>query len=70
MNRADAFLRFDESTLSLPPRETAVDCYHGIDLAPRTLESLVTWDVSGRAQCEQARLNAAYRLPRAMRGGY
>ncbi len=70
MHRTDAYLRFDSSALRLRSREMTADCYRGVDLAPRTLESLVTWDVSGHAHCEQVRLNAAYRMPRATRGGY
>ena len=67
MLRTQAFFRFAEAALRFAPRETASDCYLGVDLAPRTVESLVTWDVSGLAQCEQVRLNAAYRMPRGTR---
>jgi len=42
----------------------------GLELAPTTLESLVTWDVSGHAQCEKDRLSSLYRLRGGIRGGY
>ena len=44
--------------------------YYGLELRPKTLESLVTWDVSGHAQCEKDRLSTAYRSRRVTRGGY
>ena len=50
--------------------EFAMDYYQGIELAPTTLESLVTWDVSRYAQREQDRLNSAQRIPRPGQGGY
>lgn len=66
MYRADTFLKLGRRR----PEEITMNCYQGINLAPNTLESLVTWDVSGHAQREQDHLNAAYRVPKAMRGGY
>jgi hypothetical protein len=50
------------------PEEMPIE-YYGLELKPKTLESLVTWDVSGHAQCEKDRLNSAYRN-RHTRGGY
>ena len=52
--------------------EDSVLDYQGVELAPITLESLVTWDVSGRAQCEKTRLNSLWRGRRlgAIHGGY
>lgn len=50
--------------------EATTDCYQGVELAPITLESLVTWDVSGHAQRERDRLNAVSRIPRVVEGGY
>lgn len=50
--------------------EIPEECYRGLDLAPSTLESLVTWDVSGHARREQERLSLAHRTSRATRGGY
>jgi hypothetical protein len=44
--------------------------YHGVELAPQTLESLMTWDVSQYARREQDRLALAYRRPRTEQGGY
>jgi hypothetical protein len=38
------------------PPEIQTDCYHGVELAPTTLESLVTWDISVHARREQDRL--------------
>ena len=72
MNRADAFLKSDESSRQLRPQEITVDeipvddCYQGIDLAPITLDSLGTWDVSGHAQRERDRLS--YRTPKTLPG--
>ena len=52
---------FDE----IPP-----DYRRGVELAPKTIESLVTWDVSGHAQCEKDRMNAFCRRRGAMQAGY
>ena len=46
------------------------DYYRGVELAPSTIESLVTWDVSGHARLEQGRLNSAYRRRDTIHGGY
>jgi hypothetical protein len=51
------------------PEEMPIE-YYGLELGPKTLESLVTWDVSGHAQCEKDRLSSAYRSKRVTRGGY
>ena len=51
-------------------REDMPTEYYGLELRPKTLESLVTWDVSGHAQCEKDRLSNAYRSRRVTRGGY
>ena len=52
------------------PEEMPVEYYGvGVELAPKTIESLATWDVSGHAQCEKDRLSSAY-LSRITRGGY
>jgi hypothetical protein len=44
--------------------------YRGVDLAPSTLDTLVTWDVSNHAQRERDRLSSAARAPEAVKGGY
>jgi hypothetical protein len=44
--------------------------HYELELAPKTPESLVTWDVSGHAQCEKDRFSSVYRSRRVMRGGY
>ena len=66
MNKTDT-LRLYERRFG--PEEMPIE-YYGLDLSPKTLESLVTWDVSGHAQCEKDRLNTAYRSRRVTRGGY
>jgi hypothetical protein len=40
--------------------------YEGVELAPNTLESLVTWDICGHARREQDRLSVACRVANAM----
>lgn len=70
MNRADASSRFPDRSRRRPHHEIVEDCYEGVDLAPKTLESLVTWDVSGHARREQDRLSSAHRLFGKTRGGY
>jgi hypothetical protein len=70
MHRADTFLNPGEPSRPPDPEETPMDYYRGVELAPTTLESLVTWDVSGHARCEQERLSSAYRNARVTRGGY
>jgi hypothetical protein len=42
----------------------------GVDLAPHTLDSLGTWDVSGHARREQDRLSSVHRFFGKTRGGY
>jgi hypothetical protein len=69
MNGADASPRFRRSR-RLGHREVVEDCYAGVDLAPKTLDSLVTWDVSGHARCEQNRWNSVHRIADRTRGGY
>ena len=54
----------------LGPEEIAMANYQGVEFAPHTLESLVTWDVSGHAQQERDRMTSAYRTPKAVQGGY
>ena len=44
--------------------------YRGVELGPHTLESLVTWDVSGHAQRERERMTPAYRAPKVVHGVY
>jgi hypothetical protein len=51
------------------PEEMPIE-YYGLELGPKTHESLVTWDVSGHAQCEKDRFSTAYRSKRVTRGGY
>ena len=70
MHGADAFFKLGETSRRPGAEELPIDCYRGLELAPKTLESLVTWDVSGHARCEQDRLSSAYRARRATRGGY
>ena len=65
MNSADEASNLDTTSRRQAPKEVATDNYRGVDLAPNTLESLVTWDVSGHAQRERDRLNAG-----TMSGGY
>lgn len=65
MNSADEASNLDATSRRPGPKEIATDNYRGVDLAPSTLESLVTWDVSGHAQRERDRLNAG-----TMPGGY
>lgn len=46
------------------------DGYEGVDLTPTTLDSLVTWDVSGHARRDQERIrSAASRFPSETPGG-
>ena len=66
MNRADTVSKSDERSGRFVPDELAPDSYEGVDLAPTTLESLVTWDVSAHARRDQERLSsAAARIPAA-----
>ena len=66
MNTMDTLRPYERR---LGPEETVTE-YYGLELKPKTLESLVTWDVSGHAQCEKDLLNTAYRSRRVTRGGY
>lgn len=59
MNGAHTQPRAGEITRRQGPTDSNADCYHGVELAPTTLESLVTWDVSVHAQREKDRLNPA-----------
>jgi hypothetical protein len=72
MFRVDTFSKSDETSRRLAAEDAAPNPYLGVELAPMTVESLVTWDVSGHAQCEKNRLNSLWRSRRAgtMRGGY
>ena len=70
MNKAAAFSELEEISRRLTSNEIPMDYYRGVELAPKTLESLVTWDVSGHAQCERDRLSSCYRNRRKMQGGY
>ena len=66
MNRADTFKPYPDR---FRPEEMPIE-YYGIELSPKTVESLVTWDVSGHAQCEKERLALICRTKRSTRGGY
>jgi hypothetical protein len=57
MDKADALSKVEETSRRLAAKEVAIDPYHGVELAPNTLESLVTWDVSVHAQREKDRLD-------------
>jgi hypothetical protein len=70
MYRADTFSISDGVFRPFGPEATAPDYHQRVELAPMTLESLVTWDVSGHAQCEKDRLYSVCRGRRAMRAGY
>ena len=63
------FWEADDSS-RLEPDETATDYHRGVELAPSVPESLVTWDVSGHAQCEKDRMNSACRARGALHRGY
>jgi hypothetical protein len=70
MNNWDA-LRLRGVERRSRPEEMPVEYYGvGVELVPKTVESLVTWDVSGHAQCEKDRLSSAYRSRIRTRGGY
>jgi hypothetical protein len=62
-SRANELPKSSETASRRQPDETPLDPYHGIELAPITLDSLVTWDVSGHARREQDRLHSANRMP-------
>ena len=66
MNRADTVAKSEPSAARFVPNELPADVYEGVSLAPTTLESLVTWDVSVHARRDQERLSsAATRVPPA-----
>jgi len=62
-SKADELRKPNETKRNRQPEESALDPYHGIELAPTTLDSLVTWDVSVHARREQDRLHSAHRIP-------
>jgi len=69
MNRSDVLNPYEHEG-RFRPEAMPVEYYGiGVELAPKTVESLVTWDVSGHAQCEKDRLAFAYRSRRTW-GGY
>ena len=70
MDRADSAAKPDRA--SGPPRveDSSTAHYRGVELAPKTLESLVTWDVCGYAWRERDRLDLAYRRANVVQGGY
>jgi len=71
MNRADASSRIRDRLRRRTHHEIAEDSYNGVDLAPSTLDSLVTWDVSVHARREQDRLGSTMHRPSGKtRGGY
>jgi hypothetical protein len=67
MNWVDALLGRDETQSRIAREETALGYPLGLELAPTTLASLVTWDVSGHAQCEKDRMINAWRVRGAAR---
>jgi hypothetical protein len=69
MNNRDAF-RLYERARAFRPEEMPVEYYGVVEIAPKTVESLVTWDVSGHAQCEKDRFSSAYRSSIKTWGGY
>jgi hypothetical protein len=69
MDRARAPSKTGQASRRLGPEEIAMANYRGVELAPHTLESLVTWDVCGHAQRERDRMTAGYWTPK-VRGGY
>jgi hypothetical protein len=70
MHSPPAHTKPGETARRFDPEEIPPDCYQGVDLTPCTLESLVTWDVSGHARREQDRLSGNYRTPKGVDGGY
>ena len=70
MIRRDVLNLYERET-QFRPEEMPVEYYGvGVELSPKTVESLVTWDVSGHAQCEKDRLSSAYRSRTRTRGAY
>ena len=70
MDRARTPSKPHETSRRLGPEEIAMANYRGVELAPHTLESLVTWDVCGHAQRERDRMTPAYRTSKVVQGGY
>ncbi len=62
-SRADELRKPNATKRKRQLDESALDAYHGIELAPTTLDSLVTWDVSVHARREQDRLHSAHKIP-------
>jgi hypothetical protein len=62
-SRADELRKPSDTKHKRQPAESGLDPYHGIELAPTTLDSLVTWDVSVHARREQDRLHSTHRIP-------
>jgi hypothetical protein len=72
MHRTDVATKSRDAAHPIEPAEMTPELYEGLDLAPKTQESLVTWDVSAHARREQDRLSSAsaYRTPKDVQGGY
>lgn len=70
MNASDAFPKFPQRPRRHGHRDIVEECYDGVDLSPKTLDSLVTWDVSGHARREQDRWRSVHRMTDRTRGGY
>jgi hypothetical protein len=70
MNKTLTFLKPREFARRLESEDNAAECYRRVDLAPSTLETLVTWDVSVHARREQDRLGAMCRMPGTIQVGY
>ena len=73
MNKTNASSKPTET--GARPQRNAVEAkwYLSVDLTPKTLESLVPWDVSARARREQVRLSSAadrIPIPTGILGGY
>jgi hypothetical protein len=56
MNRPDVSSSPEPRVRPSEIQEVPLEWYDGVDLAPKTLDSLVTWDVSAHARREQDRL--------------
>lgn len=70
MNKANVFFKPREFARRLSSEDNAAECFRRVDMAPSTLDTLVTWDVSSHARREQDRLSAACRAPGTIQGGY
>jgi len=62
---AEKSRRFEPADIAM-----AMEYRQRFELASRTRERLVTWDVAGHAQCEKDRMYSVYRLRGSMYGGY